>query len=81
MSTIFPDVIVNIPSEVWDYDSGGFNMCHCHIDDNTFEFHATKTYTDPVETIDLTSFSVGENSITGTIKYEGTSVQVTGTRQ
>jgi hypothetical protein len=81
MSTIYPDVSVEIASQGWDFDSGSFNMNYCHIIDNTFNFHATKTYTDPQETIDLTGFTVGANSITGTIKYNGESVAVTGTRQ
>ena len=81
MSTMYPDVVVNIPVQGWDFDSGSFNYVNCNIDNNSFNFHATKTYTNPQQTIDLTGFTVGENSISGTINYNGTSVQVTGTRQ
>jgi len=81
MSTMYPDVAVNIPSQGWNFDSGSFNSVSCSINNNTFTFHATKTYTNPQQTIDLTGFTVGENSISGTIKYNGTTVQVTGTRQ
>lgn len=81
MSTMYPDVAVNIASQGWDFDSGSFNMVFCNITNNTFTFHATKTYTNPQQTIDLTGFTVGENSISGTIKYNGDSLQVTGIRQ
>ena len=81
MSTMYPDVSVVIASKGWDFDSGRYNYVSCNINNNTFNFHATKTYTNPQQTIDLTGFTVGENSINGTIKYNGTSVQVTGTRQ
>lgn len=81
MATMYPDVSVNIPSEGWDFDSGSFNYVSCNINNNTFNFHATKTYTNPQQTIDLTGFTVGAQSITGTIKYNGESVAVTGTRQ
>jgi len=81
MSTLYPDVTVEITSQEWNFDSSNFNMSYCHIVDNTFNFYATKTYTNPEETIELTGFTVGANSITGTIKYDGTSVQVSGTRQ
>ncbi len=81
MTTMYPDVAVNIPTESWNFDSGSFNYVSCNINNNTFNFHATKTYTNPQQTIDLTGFTVGANSITGTIKYNGTAVQVTGTRQ
>lgn len=79
MATIYPDVIVNIPGQIV-VDSAHFNYVSSNIVNNTFTFHATKTY-GVQETLDLTGFTVGENSITGTIKYNGTSVQVTGTRQ
>ncbi|MFP4461660.1 MAG: hypothetical protein ACLFQE_05640 [Thermotogota bacterium] len=81
MSTMYPDVSVVIGSEGWDFDSDSFNIVSCQINNNTFNFHATKTYTDPQQTIDLTGFTVGAQTITGTIKYDGTSVEVTGTRQ
>ena len=81
MSTAFPDVAVQIPSQGWDFDSGSFNYVSCQINNNTFSFHATKTYTDPQQTIDLTGFSVGAQTITGTIRYNGASIAVQGTRQ
>ena len=81
MSTMYPDVSVVIGSQGWNFDSGSFNYVSCNINNNTFEFHATKTYTNPKQTIDLTGFTVGAQTITGTIKYDGTSVNVTGTRQ
>ncbi|HRW34803.1 MAG TPA: hypothetical protein P5107_07090 [Thermotogota bacterium] len=81
MSTAFPDVAVLIPTQGWDFDSGSFNYVSCRINNNTFEFHATKTYTNPQQTIDCTGFSVGAQTIAGTIHYNGASIAVQGTRQ
>ncbi|HOO32062.1 MAG TPA: hypothetical protein PK466_10165 [Thermotogota bacterium] len=78
MESWVPDVIVEIPGQGWDIDSTGFNSISTTIINNTFSFSATNTMNG--NHLNLTGFTVGENSINGSINYNGNTVNVTGVR-
>jgi hypothetical protein len=69
---------VEIPSQGWDVDSTKFNSSSTRIINHTFTFSATNTING--NHLNLTGFTVGENSINGKINYNGNEVNVTGVR-